>query len=151
MADLRARRTRLLGYAAGWLAAAAAAVVVGVLAVSSLGASIRDRGPVVTEAIRTAQLEQEGQLRPDPEAEPTRDEVSGDYGTFVVECRGVVAIGVSVRPSPGWRVVSYEKGPDDDVDAVFSRRAESIELEVFCNRGRPTVAEIERKTLPDDD
>ena len=25
---------------------------------------------------------------------------------------------------------------------------ESIEIEVFCNRGRPTVAEVERKTLP---
>lgn len=52
---------------------------------------------------------------------------------------------------PAWRIVSYERGPDDDVDAVFGNRLESVDLEVFCNRGEPTVAEIERNTLPDDD
>lgn len=146
------RRTRrALGYGAGWLVAAVLAVVVGVLAVSSLGASIRDRGPVVTEAIRTAQLEEEGRLEPALEDDVVRQEISDDFGVFVVECRGVVAYGIDARTASGWRTVSFEPGPDDDVDAVFVRQAESIELEVFCNRGRPTIAEIERKTLPDDD
>ncbi len=44
--------------------------------------------------------------------------------------------------------MSYETGPDDDVDAIFTSGARSIEVEVFCNAGVPTVAEIERKTLP---
>ena len=55
------------------------------------------------------------------------------------------------EPAPGWRIVSYETGPDDDVDAVFAKAAESIEIEVFCNRGIPTVADLERKTLPEGD
>ena len=39
-------RPRLLGYVAVWVLAATAAVTVGVLAVSSVGASVRDRGPL---------------------------------------------------------------------------------------------------------
>ncbi len=82
-----------------------------------------------------------------------RAAITEEFGVFVVECRGVVAYGIAVRPdtAAGWRVVSFERGPDDDVDAVFARQRESIEIEVFCNRGRPTVAELERNTLPDDD
>ena len=41
-------------------------------------------------------------------------------------------------------------GPDDDVDAVFSNGRRSFDLEVFSDRGEPTVAEIEENTLPDD-
>ena len=47
-------------------------------------------------------------------------------------------------------MVSFESGPDDDVDAVFGNGRRSFDLEVFCNRGEPTVAEIEENTLPDD-
>ncbi len=43
-----------------------------------------------------------------------------------------------------------EDGPDDDVEAVFAQARRSVEIEVFCNRGEPTVAEIERNELPED-
>ena len=56
----------------------------------------------------------------------------------------------SVALLTGWRIVSWEKGPDDDVDAVFSDGRNSVDLEVFCNRGRPTLAELERNTLGED-
>ena len=51
-----------------------------------------------------------------------RDEIAGEWGAFDVECRDTWAYGVGVRPdeATGWRIVSWEKGPDDDVDAVFS-------------------------------
>ena len=54
-------------------------------------------------------------------------------------CRGAFALGLDVRPdeAAGWRTVSYETGPDDDVDAVFAQRDRSIEIEVFCNLGTP--------------
>ncbi len=45
--------------------------------------------------------------------------------------------------------MSFEPGPDDDVDAVFSQGRRSIELEVFCNQGRPTLAEQEEHELAD--
>lgn len=144
-------RLRVLGYVAAWLLAATAAVSVGVIAVSSVGASLRDRGPTVNEAIAQANQADagDGYLVPPVDAERVRSEVTDEFGAFVVECQGVVATGVSADPVDGWRVVSFESGPDDDVDAVFSKGGRSIEVEVFCNRGEPTVSDLERNELPD--
>lgn len=144
---------RTLAWVLGWVAAAALSVVVGVTVISQLGASNRDRGPIGdNELIRQAQLT-EGPTTPDPEADVVRREFAEEFGVFVVECRGAHAFGVDVRPDTanGWRTVSFERGPDDDVEAVFARSDQSIEVEVFCNRGEPTIAELERNELPDDD
>ena len=140
-----------IGYAAAWLVATTVAIAVGVAAVSTVGASIRGRGPLGNEVIRNTELSEQT-AEPDPGGDSVRDTIRGEFGRFVVECQGVYASGISVHPDKanGWRVVSYEPGPDDDVDAVFSNRRRSIDLEVFCNRGKPTVAEIESNTLPDD-
>ncbi|CAB4730156.1 MAG: hypothetical protein F2667_13230 [Actinobacteria bacterium] len=146
----RRSRRRTWGYAAAWIVAATLAVSVGVIAVSSVGDSLRGRGPIgQNELIRTAELN-EGAASIDPGSPRASRTFSGEYGEFVVECRGALALGVEARPARGWRTVSYEPGPDDDVDAVFSRGGLSVELEVFCNQGAPTIAELERKTLPDD-
>jgi hypothetical protein len=145
----RHRRRRLAGYVLAWLVAAGVAVTVGVVAVSSVGASVRDRGPlgnVVPDVDRT-----EGAGTPDPGSTPVRRTVEDEFGTFEVECRGVVAYGLQAVPAEGWRVVSYEEGPDDDVDAVFASGDRSIEVEVYCNQGRPTIGDREVKTLPADD
>ncbi len=141
------RRFLLVGL---WAATTAVAVVVGVLAVSTVGATIRDRGPVGDEVVQDLSAPTSV---PSPQGPAVGDEVSGEWGTFVVECRDTYAYGVAARPdrAAGWRVVSWEKGPDDDVDAVFSNGRNSVDLEVFCNRGRPALAEIERNTLGDDD
>ena len=144
---------RAFVFALGWLLAAAASVAVGVIVVDQLGASNRDRGPIGdNELIRQAELT-EGSATPDPEAEVVRRSIEEEFGSFVVECRGVYAYGVEALPdqAAGWRVVSFERGPDDDVDAVFAQERRSIDIEVFCNRGVPTLAEIERNELPEDD
>jgi hypothetical protein len=144
---------RALAWALGWLLAATASVAVGVVVVDQLGASNRDRGPIGdNELIRQAELT-EGSATPDPDAEVVRRSIDEEFGSFVVECRGVYAYGVEALPdeAAGWRVVSFERGPDDDVDAVFAQERRSIDLEVFCNRGEPTLAEIERNELPEDD
>jgi len=145
------RRLRALGYVAGWVLAATVAVSVGVIAVSSVGASLRDRGPTVNEAIAQANRTDagDGRLVPPAGAEKVRSEITDEFGAFVVECQGVVATGVSADPVDGWRTVSFESGPDDDVDAVFAQGDRSIEVEVFCNRGEPTVSDLERNELPD--
>ncbi len=141
---------RRIGYALAWLLATTLAVAVGVSAVSTVGAQVRGRGPLGNEVIRTSQLE--GTASPDPDAASVQRTIEGEWGAFVVRCQGPVAFGEEARPdrAVGWRVVSYERGPDDDVDAVFSNGRRSFDLEVFCNRGKPTVAEIEENTLPDD-
>ncbi len=143
---------RALAWTFGWFLAAAASITVGVLVVDQLGASNRDRGPIGdNELIRQAQLAGDS-ASPDPEAEVVRRDIEEEFGVFVVECQGVYAAGVDARPDEanGWSVVSFERGPDDDVEAVFAQQRRSIEIEVFCNRGEPTVAEVERNELPED-
>ena len=149
--DPERRLARRAGLSLAWVVAATLAVVVGLVAVSQVGASIRGRGPLGNETALTAEL-QEGSAVPLADAEPVRATVEEEFGAFVVECRGAVAYGIEARPdrAAGWRTVSYEPGPDDDVDAVFANQRRSIDLEVFCNRGRPTVSELERNTLPDE-
>jgi hypothetical protein len=143
--------SRRLGYVVAWIVAATLAVAVGIAAVSTVGASIRGRGPLGNEVVRDAGArEADRPLTPDPGDPMRRDVISGGFGEFSVGCRGVVAYGHGVEPARGWRIVSFERGPDDDVDAVFSSRDRSVEIEVFCNQGRPTLGDFERNTLPDD-
>ncbi|WP_139983892.1 hypothetical protein [Nocardioides litoris] len=144
---------RALGYVVAWVVAAAAAVTVGLVAVTGVGASVRDRGPLTggAQAVRDARTDGEGDLVADPGAAAVEDTVTGDYGSFTVTCQGAVATAVRPEPAAGWRVVSYEAGPDDDVDAVLAAGARSVEVEVFCNGGRPTVSDLEEKTLDADD
>jgi hypothetical protein len=151
MGEVRVRwwRRRSVGFALAWVVAAVLAVTVGVLAVSSVGASVRDRGPLGNEVPDVDQTE--GASTPNPNAAVVGRTVEDEFGTFEVECRGVVAYGLAAVPADGWRVVSYEQGPDDDVDAVFAQGGRSIEIEVYCNQGRPVIGDREEKTLPDDD
>jgi hypothetical protein len=139
---------RILGYVLAWLVAAVAAVMVGVFAVTSVGASVRDRGPLGNDVPARDQVE--GSSSADPDAAAVNRTIHDEFGTFEVECRGAVAFGLAVEPAPGWQVVSFEQGPDDDVDAVFSSGRRSIEIEVYCNLGRPVIGDREVKTLPED-
>lgn len=145
--------SRALGYLAAWLVAASLAVTVGLVAVTSVGASVRDRGPITgqAQAVREARADAEGVAVPDPGARRVSESFADDYGRFDVTCQGAVALGDAAVAAPGWRVVSYEQGPDDDVDAVFASGGRSVELEVYCGAGRPTISDREDKTLPDDD
>jgi hypothetical protein len=146
---VRVRRGVVLGVA--WVSTTIVAVVIGVLAVTLVGASLRDRGPVGaevgTEVVATPTA------APSPTGPRVRERIEGDWGAFVVECRETYAYGVAVEPdrAAGWRVDTWQKGPDDDVDAVFGDAQTSVTIEVFCNRGRPTLADVERDTLGDDD
>jgi hypothetical protein len=138
-----------IGLLAAWLLAAVLTVSIGVVAVSTVGAAIRNRGPIGEEVVRSAR-NAEAPVTPDPKASAVRHTFRGEYGAFVVECRGLVAEGIAARPASGWRTVSHDPGPDDDVDVTFAAGRRSAELEVFCNRGRPTLAELERHLLDDD-
>ena len=140
---------RRLQYAAAWLVAASLAVAVGIAAVSSVGASIEGRGPIGQAVVRD--IGRGAVPSVDPEARLYRDTVTDVFGEFRVGCRGVVAYGFGVDPAPSWRIVSFEEGPDDDVDAVFTQPGRSVEVEVYCNQGVPTVGDVERATFIDED
>lgn len=145
-----ASRRTLTRYAAAWLVATSAAVATGVLAVGLVGGQLRDRGPLGNEAARQAELA-EGSAVPRADAEVVTQRFAWDFGRVEATCQGAVAsiTDVTAARAAGWRTVSFEPGPDDDVDVVFSSGARSVDLELFCNRGRPTVSELERNTLPD--
>jgi hypothetical protein len=136
-----------LGLVAVWIAVAAVAVTVGVVAVTEVGASLSDRGPLGNEAARNDL--REGRATPDPDQALVEQTFAEEFGEIDVACQGAFALGLEVRPAAGWRTVSFETGPDDDVDAVFARQERSMEIEVFCNRGEPTISEVEQNTLPD--
>jgi hypothetical protein len=123
-------------------------MAVGVFAVSSVGASVRDRGPL-GNAVAGLGDRHGGRSTPMPDATQVRHTIHGAFGEFDVECRGVVAYGLSTETRPGWRTISYEPGPDDDVDAVFARGRRSIEIEVYCNQGQPTLGDREFHRLVD--
>ena len=146
----RRAASRVAGYAAAWLAAAALAVAVGVVAVTSVGASLRDRGPIGVDAARFVQEVDrvEGSARPDPADPVVTREVEGEFGVFVVSCQGPYATGDDLRPAPGWRVAGLEDGPDDDVEAIVATDDQSVSVEVFCDQGRPAVADREVTRLP---
>ena len=131
-----------------WVVAVVVATAVGLAAVNLVGASVRGRGPLGDEVDRQADIG--SRVQQDPDAPTVRRTFGGVFGRFETACQGALALGE--RPEPnrtaGWRLVSYEPGPDDDVDVVFRNKVRSIELEVFCNRGRPTLAEVERNRLP---
>ncbi len=142
---------RAAALAVGWLLAAGLAVAVGVVAVTTVGASMRGRGPLGNEFVREDVQAQTAEV--DETLPLVERTFSEEFGELDVACRGLHALGLDARPDKpaGWRVVSYESGPDDDVDAVFANKQRSIEIEVYCNRGQPTISDLERNTLPDSD
>ncbi|MFT4082081.1 MAG: hypothetical protein QM638_05805 [Nocardioides sp.] len=141
------RARRQAGLVALWVVAAGAAVTVGTVAVSSVGASLHHDGPV-GEAVD--EVDPSGATSPQPGSTTLERTFRGEYGALTAACHGVVASAVRAAPAAGWRTTSYEAGPDDDVGATFSRGQRSVEIEVYCNRGRPTIADLERETHPDD-
>ncbi len=150
MGGVGTSRRRLVGYLAAWSGATVLAITAGLVAVNAVGDTLRDRGVLGGDIL--PDVREGGPPTPDPNATVRRARITEEFGAFVVECQGAYAVAVEALPDEdaGWRTVSYEPGPDDDVDAVFSNGSRSIDLEVYCNRGEPTVAEIERNTLPSD-
>lgn len=44
---------------------------------------------------------------------------------------------LSAEPAPGWTVLEYEPGPDEDVDIALVRDGVVTVIEFFCNNGEP--------------
>lgn len=152
MRDERPARQQV-GFVLAWVIAATIAVSVGVAAVSGLGDRIRDRGPLGDNELVRSAGQNPAPVTPDSDDRTVERTFTHDFGEFVVACQGKFAIGIEARPdrAAGWRTVSYETGPDDDIDAVFSNGRRSQEIEIYCNLGRPVLSEVENNTLPDND
>ena len=136
-----------------WSVAVVVAIAIGITAVDLVGASLEGRGPLGSQVDRDADRDNEAAAPVDGNAEGIRKTFSGAWGSFEVSCAGVYAVGdrATADRAAGWSVFTFERGPDDDVDAIFTDGRRSIELEVFCNGGEPTVAEMERSRLTEED
>ena len=143
-------RLHVFALVAAWLVAALVAVAVGVVAVTALGGRLSDRGPQGDNELVRSSGVVAATPTPDPNDPVVEETFSSDFGQFVVACQGQFAVGIEALPdrSEGWRTISYEPGPDDDIDAVFSNGKRSQELEIYCNLGRPVLDEIENNTIP---
>jgi hypothetical protein len=134
-------------YALTWLVAVTVATGVALAAVQAVGDAALDRGPL-GPAVQPIEETELGAIPTDgPDAWPKVTKVMrGQYGAFVVSCLGPYAVGenVTAEDEDGWQAISFEPGPDDDVDAVFAKDTLSLEVEVYCNQGSPTIADIER-------
>lgn len=133
-------------WTATWVAALVLATGLGVLAVRQVGDAVRGRGPLGPEVIRV-EAPGAAPATPAPGIDEVRRDLTHEFGTFTVLCQGPFASGVGADPAPGWQVVRFEPGPDDDVEVVFASAKELVELEAFCNRGVPDVAELDRSRV----
>lgn len=116
-----------------WLVAVAVATGIGFFAIGVVGNVVRDRGPIGLAP---------GELRP-PTLDTTapgpavRETFTYEQGALTAECTGSSAVLLEYTAAAGWTVVDPETGPDEDVDVTFVRGPDRVEVEVYCNEGRP--------------
>ncbi|MCO1594476.1 septum formation initiator [Micromonospora sp. RHAY321] len=142
--------------AAGWVATAAVATLIGLGAIQLVGESITGTpGGVRSEAeIERALASPEpppaattsaapatpGTVSATPTASSgVRRGFATDGGTAVAECGpGGVRL-VSWAPAQGYRVRDVDRGPDDDVEVTFKGSAGEYELKVRCIGSEPVA------------
>ncbi|MGC4746677.1 septum formation initiator [Micromonospora sp. DT201] len=153
--------------AAGWVATAAVATLIGLGAIRLVGESITGTpGGVRSEAeIERALASPEptptattnvappgpgttSATHPGPgttSVAPTassgvRRSFATDGGTAVAECGAGGVRLVSWAPAQGYRVRDVDRGPDDDVEVTFEGAAREYELKVRCIGSEPVAA-----------
>lgn len=142
--------------AAGWVATAAVATLIGLGAIRLVGESLTGTpGGVRSEAdIERALASPEpvptGTTGPGPvgpgTTSPTPSASSGvrrgfatDGGTAVAECGAGGVRLVSWAPAQGFRVRDVDRGPDDDVEVTFQGPTREYELKVRCIGAEPVA------------
>jgi hypothetical protein len=151
-----ARRRVLLGVI-GWLAVAAAAVTVGVLAISLLGRGLTDgtSQPLSSDAVARALAKASTGATPGPTPErstnesPTPSEGGGPGstssvtslrspgGTLLAQCRGDQVYLTSWSPHPDFETDEAERGPDSKASVQFESDDLEVKVVVTCVNGRP--------------
>jgi hypothetical protein len=141
----------------GWLAAAVAATLTGLVAVQVIGdgIAVSAGGEVVTPQQVARQLASETASPPagpspsSPAVTPTAGAsstaaatkvLSTPGGSVVAKCQGTTVRLVSWAPAPGFGVKRADRGPDEHADVTFEGSAGKVELRVRCVNGRPTAS-----------
>ncbi|PWR05546.1 septum formation initiator [Micromonospora acroterricola] len=143
--------------AAGWVATAAAATLIGLGAIQLVGESITGTPGGVRSEVEI----ERALASPEPTPAGTTDAAPGTAsatpsaspgvrrgfatagGTAVAECGAGGVRLVSWAPAQGYRVRDVDRGPDDDVEVTFEGSAGEYELKVRCMGTEPV-------SVPDD-
>ncbi|MGK5738626.1 septum formation initiator [Micromonospora sp. URMC 103] len=151
-------RRRWFLVAAGWLATAAVATLIGLGAIRLVGDSIsgtpggvRSQGEIA-RALAADPPSSAPAGVPAGTASPTapgsapadsgsRRSFATGGGTAVAECAPAGVRLVSWAPRQGFRVHDVDRGPDDDVEVRFEGAAGKYELKVRCLGGEPVAVE----------
>ena len=131
---------------AGWLAAAAVAIAIGVGAVRLIGSGITGGGTDVLTPQQVSDLlgaatpspaPSQGSAPSQPPGE--RRALSGPGGSVVAVCVTGQAFLVSWTPAQGYRVERVERGPYEHADVRFESSAGRSEVRVRCSGSEPTA------------
>lgn len=136
-----------LALAVTWLVAVVLSTGIGLLAVNSVGDAASNRGPLGPDTL-VVERPVRGSAAPTAVAGGTEvvKEFRYEFGSFTVACTGPFVRYLDAEAERGWTLDSYKPGPDDDVEIVFGGRDQIVEVELFCNRGVPDQAELNRQT-----
>ena len=154
--------TQRLIIAAGWLAAAVLAVLVGVVAISVIGDGLTgSAGKPLAEsevARRLAAAPEESTTPATPEPSPSsqRDTETSKTpgGTVVGRCVDGAPEIVSMSPAQGFNVHERDRGPQSDDSAEGEFRGQSnnhnrVKVHVRCGGGDTTDIEVEHENRDD--
>lgn len=150
---------RTLFAAAGWLAAAVVATLIGVGALRLVGESIAGTpGGVLSQEQVSRELAQsptpgstsQPAATPSPSANVSSSSPPGSQkvarangGSVVAECRGGLAWLVSWAPAPGFGEHEVSRGPAAEAEVDFRGPAGRSKIKVRCDSGGQPVAEID--------
>jgi hypothetical protein len=157
MVDAMIRARPLLAGVLAWVVGASASVVVGLLALSLIGADLTGTGdpPVAAEpvvdigagagpgtATPPATATPAGSVSPGgATAAPTgQRRLNSAGGHVVAQCQGGQAYLVLWSPAPGYRVRDVDRGPRDDARVRFESDEREVEMRVTCAGAEPRAA-----------
>lgn len=145
------RWSRRLLFTGVWAGVALAATATGIFAVNTISETALGQGPKNAQAVRALEVAAEPGTVPHTSTPASGVETfEFDYGTVVVSCQGVVALGESAEGKDGWVLTDFDRGPDDDVSAEFERGNTEVEVSFFCNNGQPHLDEEEFEPIDHD-
>lgn len=146
-------RPRWLASVGGWILAAAAAIAIGILAVSAIGSGITGTG---TQPLTLGQVKQQlgtQAATPNPTTRSSAAQSPNPTGTTTAAARKVIgSMGGSVvarcingqaellswSPAQGYQVDDLRRGPGPSAGIQFESDSLEINIQVSCAAGVPT-------------
>ncbi|WP_285589724.1 hypothetical protein [Herbidospora sp. NBRC 101105] len=134
---------RLVFAVAGWVVAALAATVAGLVVIGAFGGAFRGPGD---QALSAEAVRRELALPAPPVSSPTPRPsaaatasrvVSTEGGTVVVSCTAGRAQLTSWTPAQGWQTDDVEPGPGGHAKVKFERGEAEVEVETHCEGDVP--------------